>query len=165
MSLNAGSSVDKARGKAMQQLQYKILEADLWAQECPAQCGRPNVLPMTQICCAVLIAGILTFYSSAGLCQTDQSAPDQRTKPASGPLPTLSKFEARRIRHRCRDLVGGGATGKELRHCFEMNVAARRLWGECKRKAQSGNLHGREKEEAVKRCITEKLGSAKPKEP
>jgi hypothetical protein len=50
---------------------------------------------------------------------------------------------------------------KELRHCFKMHVAARRLWGECKRKPQIANLHGHEKDEAVKRCAFEKLGASK----
>jgi hypothetical protein len=81
------------------------------------------------------------------------------------PVPPLSKFEARRIRHRCRDEAPDSAQSKELRHCFEMHVAARRLWGDCKRKAQLGELHGHERDEAVKQCVTEKLASSRQGRP
>ncbi|HEY8161100.1 MAG TPA: hypothetical protein VIF34_02345 [Methylocystis sp.] len=100
--------------------------------------------------------------------QAAESVPDQ-----TGSVPTgtsqsarsLSKFEARRIRRRCRDQVGNSDGSKELRHCFEMHVAARRLSGECKRKAQTANLHGREKDEAVRRCVTERLQQQQSKQP
>lgn len=131
------------------------------------QFGRLIIGRMTQIYLVALLACALIFHSSLALSQTAQSAADIETKQVSGfqsPAPVLSKFEARRIRHRCRDQVGK-AMNRQLRHCFEMHVAARRLGAECRHKAQAANLHGRDKDEAVKRCIAEKLGNATPKEP
>lgn len=75
--------------------------------------------------------------------------------------PSLSKFEARRIRRHCRDQVADSNASKELRHCFELHIAARRLWGECKREPKMASLRGREKEEAIRRCVLEKRASGK----
>jgi hypothetical protein len=152
----------------MQQTQHRFRETCRpGAEEFSRQFGQSSVGRMTQIYLAALFACALIFHSSLAISETAQSAAAIGTKQVSGfqsPAPVLSKFEARRIRHRCRDQVGK-AMNKELRHCFEMHVAARRLGAECRHKAQTANLHGRDKDEAVKHCITEKLGNATPKEP
>ncbi|HEY8125449.1 MAG TPA: hypothetical protein VIF88_08540 [Methylocystis sp.] len=119
---------------------------------------------MKQTYLVALLAWAIIFHSSLALSQTAQSAADKQVSGFQFAAPVLSKFEARRIRHRCRDQVGK-AMNKELRHCFEMHVIARRLAAECRHKAQTANLHGRDKDEAVKHCLAEKLGSGTPKEP
>lgn len=115
----------------------------------------------------LLAAFIFTVFApqtSAALPQIEQARAErvgdvQADRPQSGPA--LSKFEARRIRRRCRDQVADSTASKELRHCFELHIAARRLWGECKREPKIASLRGREKEEAIRRCVLEKRGSGK----
>jgi hypothetical protein len=105
----------------------------------------------------------LLAWPRAGLAQTQQIAAHNGGSQtgASQPTPFLSKFEARRIRHRCRDTVADPKADREFHHCFEMHIAARRLWGECKQKAKISSLHGREKDESIRRCVIEKLAAKK----
>jgi hypothetical protein len=110
---------------------------------------------------------ISLFPFSAALSQTllpvtePSTSAEARLSPSA---PFLSKFEARRIRHKCRDQIWAAPAGKDLRHCFEMHIAARRLWSECK-KTQPEALHGRARDEAVQRCVMEKSASSKQSRP
>lgn len=115
---------------------------------------------------------VLHMYPTVSFAQV---APPKPTGPEGGPqltelhsaTPPLTKFEARRIRHRCQDQAGGSSSNRDvhLRHCFEMHVAARRLWSQCKHKFATVNLHGREKDEAIRRCVLEALDSSKKGQP
>lgn len=119
------------------------------------------------------VLAVLTFASAAAQTsaafsdtervQTDRAKDLQADRLQSAP--SLSKFEARRIRRRCRDQVADSNASKELRHCFELHIAARRLWGECKREPKIASLRGREKEEAIRRCVLEKRASGKRSQP
>lgn len=116
---------------------------------------------------AILIFALGAPQTSAALPQpdkvrTDRAGDVQADKQPSAP--SLSKFEARRIRRRCRDQVASNAS-KDLRHCFELHIAVRRLWGECKREAKIASLRGREKDEAIRRCVLEKRASGKRSQP
>lgn len=120
-------------------------------------CGTPARL-------LLILAVAFCAQLDGAFAQTAQIATEQAAGAQAGvqmglsqPGRSVSKFEARRIRRRCRDQVGNSAGSKELRHCFEVQVAVRRLWGECKRSAQIAKLRGHEKDEAVRRCAAEKL--------
>lgn len=118
---------------------------------------------------------LATFIFAVGAPQMSLAAPQAEQVRAERPGdvqadrqqsgPSLSKFEARRIHRRCRDQVADSSASKELRHCFELHIAARRLWGECKREPKIGILRGREKEDAIRRCVLEKRGSGKRGQP
>jgi hypothetical protein len=125
---------------------------------------KKNAWRLSSSCLALtLVALAFSLKPWAACAQREQAVPeyvaDSQASAYQSP-PSLSKFEARRIRHRCRDQVTDPSAHKELRHCFEMHVAARRHWSECKRKPQIVNLHGHEKEEAVRHCALEKLGAS-----
>jgi hypothetical protein len=86
------------------------------------------------------------------------------TQIVAAPVATrpLTKFEARHIRQRCLDRANAtGAQGANkasaLKHCYQMHISARRLWGDCKRALRGGNAEGRAKDEAIKACVVEKL--------
>jgi hypothetical protein len=112
----------------------------------------------------LIFAGIFLAQPSAVYSQSQQNPSKPVVNSTMGALPSaspLSKFEARRIRHRCRDLVPEAAANKDFRHCFEMHIAARRLWGECKRKVEVANLSRSDKNDAIKQCVMDSLGSNK----
>jgi len=136
--------------------------------EFSARSWRPKAGRAARAYLLAVFALAFDVHSSVAASQMEQLAADrERGAPTAGaqsPPPVLSKFEARRIRHRCQDQAGA-STGRELRHCFELHVAARRFWSECKRKSQVVNLRGREKEEAIRRCVIEKLGDGRRSQP
>lgn len=115
-------------------------------------CGaRARFLPVFAVAFCAQLDGA---FAQAAQVAAEQAAGVQTG--LSQPGRSVSKFEARRIRHRCRDQTNSSGN-KELRRCFEMQVAVRRLWGECKRSTQIVKLRGHEKDEAVRRCVMEKL--------
>ena len=122
----------------------------------------------TSACLLVIFTLVFLARPNQAFSQVQQISAEQVSGIHIGalqPETSLSKFEARRIRHRCRDQVADPNAGKELNHCFEMHIAARRLFSECKRKTKVSNLSGHEREEAVRRCVIEKGGESKQSHP
>lgn len=78
----------------------------------------------------------------------------------------LSKFEARHIRHTCRDEANKSATptGRKdfVSHCFQMHVSARRFTRECKNVAELRSLGKSARDEFLRACVAEKLKSFAP---
>jgi hypothetical protein len=149
----------------MQLLLYRLAMRQRPNHGAMARAGIPSCFVKIGVALALTLA--VDFHPGVVIAQTRDNSHRAtvrggNSQPGDGQLATsaLSKFEARRIRHRCLD---ESASKKEplLRHCFEMHVAARRLWGECKRKPQMASFSGKEKEEAIRRCVLERLGGGK----
>ena len=119
----------------------------------------PNCVAVVSIISA-LSCSPAASQSPQGLRVETTHANDLGPVKAQSPPRALSKFEARRIRHRCQDETNiSGAQGANhtaaLVHCFKMHVAAKRFWDECQRMLRRGSLDGRAKEDAIRACVTE----------
>jgi hypothetical protein len=83
--------------------------------------------------------------------------------PAQEAAGRLSKFEARHIRHSCRDEASKSATptGRKgfMTHCFQMHVSARRFARECKGSAEFKARDKSAKDDFMRACVSEKLKS------
>jgi hypothetical protein len=108
----------------------------------------------------ILLCGV-----AASEARPDVSAPGptRMAAPAQEPAGRLSKFEARHIRHSCRDEVSKSATlaGHKdfMTHCFQMHVSARHFARECKVSAEFKALDKSAKEDFIRACVSEKLKS------
>jgi hypothetical protein len=74
----------------------------------------------------------------------------------------VSKFEARRMRHACRDQAqrsGVGANGRSafVSACVRLHIVARHFWGECKRLAAGRGLDKTAAEDFTRACVSEKM--------
>ncbi len=88
------------------------------------------------------------------------SATVQMASPAAESVPRVSKFEARHIRRACRDEAakpGTQAPQKNMSHCFQMHVLARRFARECKSAGEVKGLNGSARENAMQSCVSEKM--------
>jgi hypothetical protein len=108
----------------------------------------------------ILLCGV-----AASQARPDLSAPGgaRMTAPAQESAGRLSKFEARHIRHSCRDEAGKSAMPgghKEfMTHCFQMHVSARHFARECKGSAEFKALDKSAKDDFIRACVSEKLKS------
>ncbi len=110
-----------------------------------------------------LVALILTVGVGAVHAESRENGPPQgkylglqlTDAQPGGPL---SKFEARRIRHRCQDRANASGEpdrATALKHCYQLNIAARRFLSECKR-SFGGKSDARSREE-IRECVADKL--------
>jgi hypothetical protein len=107
---------------------------------------------------------ILLCCVAAAQARPDLSAPAARmTAPAQESMGRLSKFEARHIRHSCRDEASKSSTptGHKdfMTHCFQMHVSARHFARECKGSAEFKALDKAAKDDFIRACVSAKLKS------
>ncbi len=119
-----------------------------------------------------LISVFAAGFCSVAASQTRQAglppgATIQPAPPAAETAPRVSKFEARRIRHACRDEAaakpGTQASPKNvMAHCFQMHVLARRVAKECKNTAEFKGQNGSAREAFMQNCLSEKMRNVAP---
>jgi hypothetical protein len=117
---------------------------------------------------APLITGLALALSLSGgpaRGETPRDAsggPQKSTQGIDKSALTLSKFEARRIRHSCqgeanKTSLGGAARTTAVTNCVSSRFAARRAWSECKRKVGARSADKKSRDEALRSCVAERL--------
>jgi len=124
---------------------------------------------LTSLGLGVVSAIAFTLNGYPALSQGREAPPVEKSEPTvqqrtglEGSARSLSKFEARRIRHRCQDQANAsGAQGvnKTLvsRHCFRTQIEVRLLAAKCRRLLRDANADKATKQEMIKGCIRDNL--------